>query len=251
METDRRDSHVNISNAELTLECAPAPVLHHFIEITEVILSKLSEPDPTPRIKIDDEIRAQVRQTLLRVPFKYPRNNWRTLQETLSQHLPTILYFSYPNTIAASKIDQFAFCLKDTIKRAVLATPRKETSCPYANRWWNNDITILKKESHRLRNRFRRSRYEYDRPLWREKANEFSTAIKKAKDKTWKEFTTSPPSSIAQHDSTNPLEDCEVSQEMEPPTVFHEANTYVLTTMFIVHLERLIEQFPEQVRLEN
>lgn len=150
--------------------------------MTETIVSKLSEPASTTKIKISDEVRAQVQRILLHIPFKRPKIDGRTFQENVLQYLPTILDANYPSAISPSNLDQFAFGIKDAIKRAILATPRRQTPCPYANRWWNNDIRIPRKQSNRLRKRYRRYRNEYDRLIWTEKTKEYHNAIKMTKD---------------------------------------------------------------------
>ena len=239
IEIKQRDYKLNKFTAKLSPEHALR--LHRFIEITETIVSELSKPESTTEIKINKELRAQIQQILLDIPFEYPKFDWRTLQENVLQYLPAILCANYPNAISSSNIDQFAFGIKDVIKRAVLATPRKETSCPYANRWWNPDITILRRQSNRLRNRYRRTRSEYEKIPWREKANEYHGAVKMAKDKVWEQFTdTSPSSTSIEQYSTNLLRDCELSQEIRPSIVYYEANTNVSTAMFIKKLETLL-----------
>ena len=247
--TNQWDHDLNIFTAKPTPELVPG--LDRFIEMTKTIVTKLSEPDSTTEIKVNDEMRVQVQQMLLRIPFKYPKINWRTIQDTLSQYLPAILYANYPNIVSPSNIDQFAFCIKDAIKRAVLATPRKLTPCPYANRWWNDDISILRKQSHRLRNIYRRTRHEYDKIIWREKANEWRDAIRIAKEKTWRQFvSTSFSSTSTEQDPTIRLRDCELSQERRhSSTAYYEFNSNVITAMFIANLEILTHRFPEKSEL--
>ena len=238
-EIEQCNYNLNQFIAEPELQAVPR--LHDFIAITGKIVSTFSAPETTTRIKINDEIRAQVQQILLHIPFEYPKIDWNTLQGNVSQYLPAILHSTYPNVISLSNVDQFAFGIKDAIRRAVLATPRKQTLCPYANRWWNDDIRILNKHAKRLRNIYRRSRNEYDKIVWREKANEYCNAIRIAKEETWRQFITfSSPSTDSRHDPSNPLTDRQRLAEIDFSTVYYELDAYVSTATFIAKLEALI-----------
>lgn len=221
------------------------PELRRFFEMTETIISKLSEPKSTTKIKIDDEMRSQAQRILLYIPFNYPTIDWRTLQKNMLEHLPKILYANYHNVSSPSNLEQLAFGIEDAIKQAVLATPRRQTLCPYANRWWNDDIRTLKKQSNRVRNRYRKYRDEHDKLLWREKANEFRNAVKMAKERTWMQFIDTYPSSTStEQDSSNSLQDYELFYFS---AACYEANTNVSTATFIRKLETLMRPFSEKI----
>ena len=66
-------------------------------------------------------------------------------------------------------------------------TPRKRPS-PHSKRWWNKQVTDLRREANRLRNTYRRTKHEADKVVWRAKANEYTREIARAKASKWKEY---------------------------------------------------------------
>src|SRR5579859_6755908 len=124
--------------------------------------------------------------TLLHPPYNYAKTEWKTLKAKLSEYLPPLPEIDTLTTTTA--IDDMATRVTEAINRATEeTTPRKKPS-PFSKRWWNNDLTNVRKELNCLRNIHRRTNSNIDCIEWKKKRNEFNLMIKRAKYNTWREF---------------------------------------------------------------
>src|SRR5215469_6811209 len=97
----------------------------------------------------------------------------------LELYLPKITNITCINS--AEEVDQLADQLSEAITKAIAdATPRKRT-CHRSKRWWNSNLTDVRKESNRLRNRFTHTDREEDCQQWKEKRKELRKSIRQAK----------------------------------------------------------------------
>jgi hypothetical protein len=116
----------------------------------------------------------------------FSRADWGKFHELLKAKLPPL-----PPTSALSNpagIDRCVTQLVNVIQHAMTETTPKKRPCPHSKRWWTRRLTTLRRQSNRLRNKYRRTRQEQDKKIWRTKANEYTREITEAKAKTWKEF---------------------------------------------------------------
>ena len=117
--------------------------------------------------------------------LNYAKTNWKSLKAKLPTYLPNILD---PECATSDTLDQYAEDLTAAITKAVQeTTPRKRPS-PFSKRWWNEDLTKQRREVNRCRRRFQRSRDDRDREEWKNKQQKYFGDIKKAKQKTWRNF---------------------------------------------------------------
>ena len=115
-----------------------------------------------------------------------PKTDWKALKNKLLE------YLSPPpdrNTLTTEEaIDKFANDLTDAISKAIAkTTPRKKPS-PFSKRWWNEELTRLRKELNQARNSHRRTGSIVDWTEWKKKRNEYNQKIRNAKYKAWREF---------------------------------------------------------------
>ena len=116
--------------------------------------------------------------------YNYLKTEWNLLEAKLAQYLPEIIT-SHPTPAI---LDQYAADITDAIQRAISdTTPRKRPS-PFSKRWWNEDLTKLRREANAKRRRYQITRSILSREEWREKRNEYKQEIRNAKEMRWKEF---------------------------------------------------------------
>ena len=85
-------------------------------------------------------------------------------------------------------MDDFAEKLTTAIKDAIThTTPRKKPS-PHSKRWWNDDLTNLRKTINPARNRYRRIEMDQDEAEWKNMRSRYKMEIRIAKEKKWREF---------------------------------------------------------------
>ena len=118
--------------------------------------------------------------------YNFAKTNWKELNEKLKCYLPSPI--SVKETTTCSEVDNCADQLVTAITKAIEeTTPRKKPS-PHSKRWWNEQLTTLRREANRLRNTYRRTKHEADKMVWRAKANEYIWEIRRAKTNKWKEY---------------------------------------------------------------
>ena len=118
-------------------------------------------------------------------PLNYAKTNWKILKANLPTYLPNILD---PEHATPDTLDQYAEDLTAAITKALQeTTPRKRPS-PFSKRWWNEDLTKQRREVNQCRRRYQRSRDDRDREEWKNRQQQYFGDIKKAKQKTWRNF---------------------------------------------------------------
>ena len=117
--------------------------------------------------------------------YDYTKTNWEVFKCIVAQRLPGPLD---KNNLTPETIDEFAKGITDAIQHAICETTPIRKPCSFSKRWWNEDLTQLKRVSNRLRNRYKRTRNERDRQEWRSIANDYKLCIRLAKQNTWREF---------------------------------------------------------------
>lgn len=147
-----------------------------------VITCKIAEGNDhgSDHLPIETTLAMQIEHHQPPLPFNYAKTNWKELKRRLKHYLPS--------TTGSAKVDEFARDIVNAITKAVEETmPRKRPS-PHSKRWWNKELTNMRREANQLRNTFRRTRHKTDTQLWRTKANEYTQKIAQAKTSKWKEY---------------------------------------------------------------
>jgi Endonuclease-reverse transcriptase len=121
------------------------------------------------------------------LPFNYANTDWNSLEYKIATYLPEIISTD-PGITTPDMIDKFASDITDSISHAVSETTPCKKECQSSKRWWNDDLTQLRRETNRLRKVYRRTRNVMSGLEWRNEANEYKSQIKIAKQKTWREF---------------------------------------------------------------
>jgi len=121
-------------------------------------------------------------------PYNYAKTDWKTLETKLPEYLPSIIEITNTGTTTPTIVDQYARGITEAIRRAIDETTPRKKPCPFSKRWWNEDLSQLRREANQLRNIYRRRRNERVRVAWQEKKNEYRQKVKEAKEKTWKDF---------------------------------------------------------------
>ncbi len=117
--------------------------------------------------------------------YNLKKADWNTVNANLTQLLPALMD---PDTATAEDLDKYAEGITNAIHRTLEETVPKLRPCPFSKRWWNENLTQLKREANRLRRRYQRTRCALNRDRWHSKRNEYDREIKKAKNTTWRKF---------------------------------------------------------------
>ena len=124
--------------------------------------------------------------TPARPPYNFTKTDWKALKNKLLEYLPP-LPERHTLTIEEN-IDRFANDLTEAIRKAIAeTTPRKKPS-PFSKRWWNEELTRLRKELNQMRNSHSRTYSNVDWTEWKKKRNEYNQKVRNAKYNTWREF---------------------------------------------------------------
>jgi len=117
--------------------------------------------DLTPRITIPTQ-----------PPYNFAKTDWKALKTKLLEYLPPS---PEQNTLTTKDaIDSFATEITDAISKAIAeTTPRKKPS-PFSKRWWNEELTRLRKELNYARNLHKRTNSYVDWTEWKKKRNEYN-----------------------------------------------------------------------------
>src|ERR1700738_733827 len=97
-------------------------------------------------------------------PFNYTKTDWKRLETILPEYLPPLLQNTQNPRTAA--IDKFAEDITTAITKAVTETTPRKKPCPFSKRWWNDDLTDMRRRTNHLRNVYRRMRLETVRTEW-------------------------------------------------------------------------------------
>jgi ribonuclease HI len=118
-------------------------------------------------------------------PYNYNKTNWELVKIELECLLPSLID---PNNITPNDLDNYSLSLSTAYQEAIAQqTPRKRP-CPHSKRWWNDDLTALRKKANHLRNRYRRTQNDADGEEWSDTRKRYKDEIRGAKEKTWKTF---------------------------------------------------------------
>jgi len=112
------------------------------------------------------------------------RTDWKIFRKILKETLPSRIQM--PQT--GEEIEGTTAFLIQAIQHALIASTPTMKPCPRSKRWWNPELTKLSKQHKRLRNRMRRRNTPLNIKLWREKSNEYSAKIARAKQKCWQKL---------------------------------------------------------------
>jgi hypothetical protein len=118
------------------------------------------------------------------------RTDWDKFTASLKSRLPALNAKFKVTT--AHDLDNSVRMLSSVIQKALRDSTPTKRSCPHPKRWWSKNLTRLRRRAAKLRNRHRHANNPHIRAalrnIWREAANEYTTAIRKAKESTWREF---------------------------------------------------------------
>jgi Reverse transcriptase (RNA-dependent DNA polymerase)/Endonuclease-reverse transcriptase len=135
-------------------------------------------------LPIETTIATRIEQPQHHLPYNYAKTDWKELNKRLERYLPNPIN----EEATTADIDNHAIQLVEAITKAIQeTTPRKRPS-PHSKRWWNDELSKLRKEASRLRNIFWRTKHAVDKAAWREKANEYVQEIARAKTNHWKKY---------------------------------------------------------------
>jgi len=119
------------------------------------------------------------------LPYNYVKTNWPALEYKLTQLLPPVIDCVHATP---ATLDQYAHDLINALSTALAETTLRKKLCPFSKRWWDDSLTQLRREVNRKRNLYRRTRNEREGAAWRTARDEYRHEIKRAKDRTWKQF---------------------------------------------------------------
>ena len=120
-------------------------------------------------------------------PYNYAKTNWQELNCKLQTYLPSLTSLT-PEVASCQDVDDFATELINAISKAVEETTPRKRPCPHSKRWWNEQLTSLRREANQLRNIYRRTKADIDKIAWRKKANYYISKVRQAKRDKWREF---------------------------------------------------------------
>ena len=139
-------------------------------------------------IEIEINLQPDRQDDASRAPrYNLKQADWNTVNANLAQHLPALLN---PNAATVDELDKYAADISDAILTSLEQTVPKMKPCPFSKRWWNDELTQLKRDVNRLRRVYQRTRNAMDRRAWTNKRNKYKREIKKAKKSTWQKFVT-------------------------------------------------------------
>ena len=85
-------------------------------------------------------------------------------------------------------IDQLAYDISAAIKRAIEETTSRVNICPFSKRWWNKDLTDLRRQAERIRRRFNKYGRQEDKEKWKECRRNYYHKIEECKRNDWQKF---------------------------------------------------------------
>ena len=119
------------------------------------------------------------------MPYNYAKTNWPALEYKLTELLPQIIDWKHATP---AELDQYAEDLVNALATALVETTPRKKMCPFSKRWWNDNLTLLRRDVNRKRNHYRRTRNEREGAAWRSARDEYRHEIKRAKERTWRQF---------------------------------------------------------------
>ena len=89
--------------------------------------------------------------------YDYNKTNWDLVKIELECLLPPLLN---PSNATPEELDNYALALTAAYREAIDKHNPRKRPCPHCKRWWNDDLSALRKQANRLRNRYRRTHDE-------------------------------------------------------------------------------------------
>ena len=115
------------------------------------------------KILLDLEVRQSTNET---TQYNYAKANWDEMSKLLRTNLAKVPL--NPELNSPSKLDQFTASTIAATQNAIEQTTPRKKPLPFSKSWWTEELTQLRKEENRLRNRYRRKRSVVDRKKWKE-----------------------------------------------------------------------------------
>lgn len=136
--------------------------------IHTIFSASLLPPKPTPRLL-------------------FKNAPWARICEQISSNIFRI-------NASPDEVDDYTYQIMSVVTEAIDMHVPEAKACPYAKRWWTEDLSILRKNYARLRNQMSRRRQNgedysprLDAQAWEAK-NLYFKAIRCQKKKHWEEF---------------------------------------------------------------
>ena len=142
-------------------------------------------PQKTDHMPIISKLDIEPLESTQIVKYNVRAMDWKEFRKALETRLE-VVQLREEITTEEMLLDQIAkldLAIKMSIKEVV---PLSKPS-PYTKRWWNKDLTIMKKKERLARKSYKR-RAEDENPIheeFRQARNLYSEAIRKAKDNHW------------------------------------------------------------------
>ena len=117
--------------------------------------------------------------------YNYSETNWDLVKIDLECLFPPPIN---PNSTTPQELDNYTLALVNAYQNAVAKhTPWKRPS-PHCKRWWSQELSDLRKQMNRLRNKYWRTHNEIEGEKWRNMRRRYRSEIQAAKRKTWESF---------------------------------------------------------------
>ena len=118
-------------------------------------------------------------------PYNYSKTDWKMFEQKLENYLPILNRFTIPTV---EMVDQLAYDISAAIKRAIEETTSRANICPFSKRWWNKDLTDLRRQAERTRRRFNKYGRQEDKEKWKECRRNYYHKIEECKRNDWQKF---------------------------------------------------------------
>lgn len=174
--------------------------------------------------------------------YNIARADWDKFEDTLRNivsHNP----HTVSNNTTQLNVNALADEIEETLKSACDTAIPKKTRFPKSAPWWNEQITILKREANYARREFQRARNpsirEHLKTQYRAFRNHYNAAIRKSKIHGWRKFVTSKgnedPWSLPYKIITKKIKPIEVSETIKVNNVqalsWNQANLALLNSL--------------------
>jgi ribonuclease HI len=120
-----------------------------------------------------------------KLTHSFSKADWDTVRTKMEELLPQTPALEQ---VTANEIDTYTESLVQAIQQTINETIPTCTLTPFSKRWWNDDLSSLRKEANKLRNNSRKSRNIDDIQLWKDKLKEYRKEVRQAKRDTWRQF---------------------------------------------------------------
>jgi Endonuclease-reverse transcriptase len=113
-------------------------------------------------LPIQTVISVTTQPTPVQYAYNFDKTDWETLKTKVTSYLPNL---QTPNN--PTDLNKYATDIVNAILQAINDTTPRKQPCPHSKRWWKPELTKLRKQVHRLRNRTRRRGTEQTQAAWR------------------------------------------------------------------------------------